>query len=409
MGFRAKKYWVCIIASLLFICVAVSCAGGATKNKEMTLSSGMDIIADNGGGQSTNNNYDREFREQTRSSQTYEQGDALEAGMSFSYQRGLQDNLSTISTSLYRFASDQPNGSSKSSDDTSIVNRSLADSGMAETIESWFLPKAYAADHQLDERYLIRDGECSLQADSYKDAAGQVEGIAKLYNGMIADSHSQKLHDESVEGWIKLRIPSENFFDAWRDVREIGEVQEESVSTQDVSQKYVGYVSRLKNLMAEQEVLTEMLDEALAVQRARGLGEGYSILLDTQERLFKVTGEIESTEDRLGALADQITRSTITVRITEIKKLPEQIKQTFSWGFGETAGGAFKSLQFKLRDMAQGLIYFLITCWTWLVPWAIFIWIGRWIYKKFVAQRLKGLNWNQAVSVPKVDAKPKGE
>ncbi len=299
--------------------------------------------------------------------------------------------------------------STKAIDNHSIVKITHEESGMAETIESWFIPKAYADDHKLDERYLIREGECSLKAENYKDAAGQVEGIAKLYNGMIADSHSQKLHDESVEGWLKLRIPTENFFDAWRDVREIGEVLEESVSTQDVSQQYVGYVSRLKNLMAEQAVLTEMLDEALAVQRARGLGEGYSILLDTQERLFKVTGEIESTEDRMGALADQITRSTITVRITEIKKLPEQIKETFSWGFSETAGGAFKDLQSRVSDLANGVIYFLITCWTWLIPWAIVFFIGRWAYRKYVVPQLKKeTKLKQAVSTPKGDFKPKG-
>jgi len=44
---------------------------------------------------------------------------------------------------------------------------------------------------------------------------------------------------------------------------------------------------------------------------------------------------------------------------------------------------------FKLRGAGQGIVYFLITCWTWVIPWAIIIFIGRWAYRRWVTPYLK--------------------
>ncbi|HES57930.1 MAG TPA: DUF4349 domain-containing protein [Firmicutes bacterium] len=271
----------------------------------------------------------------------------------------------------------------------SVVDSALEESGLLAKLDSWMLPEAYAQDHEVDERYLVREGNCSLEVDSYKAAADKVSGLARKYDGMVSDTHSTKNYDETVEGWIKIRVPADKFFDAWNEILEIGEVQDETISSQDVSRQYVGYVSRLKNLMAEQATLQQMLEEALAVQRSRGLGEGYSILLDTQERLFEVTGQIESTEDQLNALADRVTRSTITVSLREAKPLKQQVKEEFSWGLGTTAGTAYQDLLRTLRGMAQGFVYFIITCWTWLIPLLIVLMIARWAWRRWITPQLR--------------------
>jgi len=254
-------------------------------------------------------------------------------------------------------------------------------------LQSWLMPQAYAEDHNLSEEYLIRTADCRIVVDDYRKAADGVTAIAAKYGGMVSDSQSQRQADNYVEGWITLRVPNRSFFSAWAEALSIGEVLDESVTTQDVSQDYVGGLSRLKNLLAEQAALQRMLDEALAVQRARGLGEGYKILLDTQDRLFNVTGDIESTEDQLNALADKITRSTITVRLSERKTLPVQAQEKFTWGMGNVAGGAYRDLLVSVRGLLHGLTYFLITCWTWVIPLLILGLIGRSIYRRYVAPR----------------------
>lgn len=296
--------------------------------------------------------------------------------------------------SEYRGAAPAGAGSKKqtSSSGNSVISNALSAAGIDEgLLDTWMIPAAYAADHAVDERYLIRTGDCQIDVDDYQAASDKVEAIAHQYSGIISNSRSQRHGENWIEGYITLRIPAENFFDAWKAVLAIGEVNSESVSSQDVSQEYIGYVSELKNLLAMQATLQTMLDEALEVQRKRGLGEGYSILLDTQDRLFEVTGRIESAEDRLNALSDRITRSTITVNLMEKLELPKQVKQTredFTWGIGTTAAEAYRDLLVRLRNIAKGLVYFLITCWTWLIPWALIIWLGTWIYRRFIKPQL---------------------
>lgn len=257
----------------------------------------------------------------------------------------------------------------------------------ADIIKSWFVPAAYAADHKLDERYLVRTGECGLQVDKYKDAATKLREIAVRYSGMISATQSSRQEDDSTQGSLTLRVPSQNFERAWSEVLQVGKVLAEHVTTEDVSRDYLAYVSKLKNLVSEQAALQNMLDEALKVQRTRGLGEGYKILLDTQERLFNVVAELETTEDSLNTLADQITRSTITVTLTEKNELPAQVKEKFTWNTGTTAATAYHDLLLFLRARLNGLVYFLITCWTWLIPLVLIILLVRWVYRRFLVPR----------------------
>jgi hypothetical protein len=125
-----------------------------------------------------------------------------------------------------------------------------------------------------------------------------------------------------------------------------------------------------------------MLDEALAVQRSRGLGEAYKVLLDTQSRLSEVTAEIQGVEDRVKALADQITRSTITLSLTENPKIPvNTAPDKFNWGLGATFNSAVRDLMETARGFTQGVIYFVVTLqWIW---WLLFFFAARWAWKYY--------------------------
>jgi hypothetical protein len=269
-----------------------------------------------------------------------------------------------------------------------LIAGALAAEGLAEQVESWLLPRAYADDHNLNERYLIRTGECYLQVSDYEKAAAGVEAVAHKYGGMISNSNRSRDYDNTFSGHITVRIPAEQFFDAWDELKALGDLREESVSTQDASRQYVAQHSRLKNLMAEREVLEDMLADAQEIQRTRGLKEGYDYLLKTQERLFEVSGEIASTEDQLNALVDRIVMSTITVRLKEIaSSLGEQVEDTreeFRWDTGQTAGEAWRVLMRNTRGLVNGIVWFLITCWTWLIPLVIVLLILRAVIRRSI-------------------------
>jgi hypothetical protein len=254
-------------------------------------------------------------------------------------------------------------------------------------IERWFVPAAYAADNQVSEKYLIRTGNLSVKLDNLDDGQKKANLIAAKYGGTITESNISKDSGGYRSGSITLRVPAEKFQDVWNELMTVGEVINQQTSTQDVGGDYVSSVSHLKALAAEQLTLQKMFDEALAVQRSRGLGEAYKVLLDTEERLKAVSEEIQSTEDHVKQLADQITRSTITLNLTENPKLPSSAPpDKFNWGLGATFNSAVRSLMETSRSLVQGLIYFTVSLqWIW---WLLIYFAARWgwkYYKKVMA------------------------
>ena len=258
--------------------------------------------------------------------------------------------------------------------------------GFEINIDDWLMPKAYAAEAIPDARYLIRDGDLELSVESFDQAAREISAVAEKHNGIVTDSSMEKYGDGSRTGWVKVRVPAEEFFAAWEELKGLGEVENQNVSSQDVSTQYISTVSRLKVLNTEQDTLENMLKDALEVQRTRGLGEAYSVLLKTQQRLSEVSYEIQNHEDSLAQLADRITNSTITVNINE---QVAYITDEWDWGYGETMANAKKDLRIKWRGFVQGLIFFFVSGWTTLIPWAIILVILWLVYRRAILPRIR--------------------
>jgi hypothetical protein len=255
---------------------------------------------------------------------------------------------------------------------------------VSQRIESWFSPAAYAADSGVDIKYLIRTGTIVTKVEDFEQSQDEVYAVAAKYGGLVTDSQITNIGDNQRQGSLTLRVPNTRFIEAFNELREIGETESENVGSQDVSHEYVSAVSQLKNLNAEQETLRQMLAEALAVQRSRGLGDAYTMLLDTQKRLSEVSGQIQSVEDRIGQLADQITRSTITVTLIQRDKVDSG---EFSWGFGATLDKAKHDVVLGMRNFLNGLLYFAVAGWMWVWPWVLIGFVGWRVWKKVGRRR----------------------
>lgn len=251
--------------------------------------------------------------------------------------------------------------------------QAYAKSGLS--VDRWFSPAVYAADTAPAEEYLIRNGDLLVLVQNYADAEKQAGQIAERYGGVLTDSHMEKNYDGTRTGYVTLRVPGKSFLAAWGELAKLGEVQDQNVSTQDVSQEYVSAVSQMKNLLDEQQTLQGMLSDAREVQRTRGLGEAYKVLLDTQARLSDVTGELRGVEDRIAQLADSITRSTIKLNITE--KQAYQAAE-FTWGFGDTSKSAWKSVVLGYKRAVNNAIFLIITAPLW-VPWVAVLGVLFWL------------------------------
>ena len=304
-------------------------------------------------------------------------------------QRSGSVNLDDQDTLFFKRLPGESADSNVDSGDSDIGT--IAPSGFASAVENWLIPSAWAQDHGLDTKYLVRNGNIEMEIKDYEASYLEVFNISQRYNGMITDSQMEKFGDDTRVGWITVRIPGEKFQDAYNDLKKLGDVRNQSITSEDVSNQYITGISRMKILKQEQETLQGMLDDAREIQKTKGLGEAYKTLLSTQSKLSEITMQLQNTEDRVNALADRITRSTIRVGLSErpIAPAPDE----FAWGFGSTFEKAKTDLMIGIDANGRVLVYWLVNGLIWWMIWIGIFWFiwkvkGRELYRKIIKSSL---------------------
>lgn len=377
-----------VIAGLIVVGIAACGGGGGGLVQYGNQAAGTGA----GGGAETGSNpgYDSQYRQQA-SGQTQIVHEQDIAGLPAWQEELLNDpgwnqpgfSFTQPAPSYDRLKSKQPRlaaGEQGTAPDRSLLVR-------------WLTPEAWAADHNVDEKYLVRSGSLDVHVDSVQDTLTKISGIASRFGGSVTDSSISKDDAGHHSGFVTLRVPAKSFFDAWNELGKIGELSNLNIKGEDVGQEYVSSITHMRTLMAEQATLEKMLADALAVQRSRGLGEAYKVLLETQTRLSEVTEEIQGVEDRVNALSDQITRSTITVNLTENPSLPVAQPDKFNWGVGATFNSSVRDLMELARGAVNGLIHFVVTLqWLW---WLLAFFACRWLWR-FYSRYMKNLSRPEA-------------
>jgi len=109
-------------------------------------------------------------------------------------------------------------------------------------------------------------------------------------------------HDDRT---ITLRVPSARFRESLRDLEKLGDVQSRSVEAQDVTEEYFDLGIRMKSLQATRRRLEELL------ARAANIND----VLQVEEQLARVNGEVDRIEGRMRFLASHAALSTIHVSL----------------------------------------------------------------------------------------------
>jgi hypothetical protein len=142
-----------------------------------------------------------------------------------------------------------------------------------------------------------------------------------------------------------------------------GQLQSFAESVQDVTNNYVDAQSRLKNLRVEQQRVQSMLSQT----------QSLSDMLTVEQKLTDVEGQIESIEEQLSQLANQVTFYTVSITLQPTQTAPA-LPPPPGWNAGQVFHDAFSaSLAF-----AQGLANFLIWLFAfsfYLIPAALIVWL----------------------------------
>ena len=167
-------------------------------------------------------------------------------------------------------------------------------------------------------------GAKTAPADAGKKAQADNPDILVVYNGYLAETvddgkvgaTAERIVDlaESVGGHlagrrdaaVTVRIPSARFHEVFEKVSALGEVTQQSVTAEDVSEEYHDAEVRLQNLKATQKRLQEFLARSASMND----------MLTLEHELERVSMEIDRMEGRMRFLRDHAAFSTLNVALS---------------------------------------------------------------------------------------------
>ncbi len=174
------------------------------------------------------------------------------------------------------------------------------------------------------ERKVIKTAYLTLEVGEgkFEKVLFDLTRLAENNGGFV--SHTQSYSDadgELTSGSITIRIMHDRYNSALDLIRDMGTVESISVSGQDVTQEYTDLESRLRNLMAQEEILLDLMAQSKDVSDS----------IEVQRELSYVMEQIEVIKGRMNYLDNMVSFSTIEVYLHE----PVPITTTTGWGFLE--------------------------------------------------------------------------
>jgi hypothetical protein len=134
--------------------------------------------------------------------------------------------------------------------------------------------------------------------------------------------------------------------------READRVDRHSVSTEDVTERWVDLSARLKTLRATEEELQKLLAES------RQRGQKLEDVIAVYDKLTEIRSTIESMQGQLVALESLAALSTVNVQLSPTEGAKPIVDE--GWQPGETVRRAVRGLVGALQGLADFAIVLLI-------------------------------------------------
>jgi hypothetical protein len=207
------------------------------------------------------------------------------------------------------------------------------------------------------ERLVIRSANLSIIVTDPTQSLRNISQMAANMGGFVVSSYvSQRTFTEANivadEGSITVRVPSERLDEALERIRSGAiEVQNESISGQDVTDQFTDLQSRLRYQTAAEEQLLAIMSEA----REHGDTENVLAVLT---RLNQIGQEIEVLKGRIQYLSESARLSSIAVQLTpDVAARPFEIG---GWRPEGTVKDAAQALLRALRFLGNAAIWIVI-------------------------------------------------
>jgi len=158
------------------------------------------------------------------------------------------------------------------------------------------LKSAARAGEESADRKIVRTGALELTVKSPADAAEQIRRMAESMGGYLETAQITGTR-ETPTADITIRVPAAHFEDAKAQIRKLAvRVESEKADARDMTRQYVDMEARLRNLRAEEVQYLTIMKSAYKI----------SDLLEVEQKLSEVRGQIEQQQAELQTLSKQV-------------------------------------------------------------------------------------------------------
>ncbi len=222
-------------------------------------------------------------------------------------------------------------------------------------------------------RKVIRNASILIIAEDVEKTLSSVRTLASGREGLVSSS-TTSLKDDKTVADIVIQVPALAFDDTMSQIRLLAyKVENESSTSQDVTEDYVDTDSQIRNLKASESQFIELLKKAKDVNET----------LTVQRELNTVRGEIEKRQGHLNYLQAKSEFSTITIKISPKIVVTDKSNTANGWDFGKIIEGAWDGSLRGLQIIASVGITVIIYL-AWIVPLvAIPLFLGIFVYRRF--------------------------
>lgn len=213
------------------------------------------------------------------------------------------------------------------------------------------------------DRRIIKTADLGIRSEDVRRSAARAQQIAAEFGGSVQSSRIER-NAGPVSANLVLTVPSPEFEDALNELRGLGKtVTTDSVSGEDVTEEFVDLESRERNLLAAEQSLLKLYDEAESVNDS----------LAIQRELTDVRGQIEQVQGRIKYLEQRTDSSRIELDIRPVGDETET-----GWSPLRVATQAWNASLGVLQALATTVISVAVFSW-WLIPLPVagFVWWRR--------------------------------
>src|SRR5579863_5701726 len=241
------------------------------------------------------------------------------------------------------------------------------------------------SNNDIPQQYLIKSLNVTMAVKDTRQIAAQIQSWINTTDprSTSAGANYQETGDNLYNVSLTFSVQATlypNIYVYLRDytVQHGGQLISFTENVQDVTNDYIDTQSTLKNLRGEQQRLLTLLGQAQALND----------VLNIEQRLTDVEGQIESIEAHLNSLNGQVTFYTVAITLQPLSSAsPAQNTNAGGWNPGQVWQGAVSAVATVSQVLATLFIWLLVFS-VYIIPVACFALGVRWLRKRRLMQRI---------------------